>query len=335
MMKFTHLLCALLAPVVVSAAAFGWSLPEPTVDIPRVDKWSPAPTAAPQSPGFELFRRQHGSGDRTCAFLSGLSQSSITCQDTAAICATNTYLGVHGCCNPVALSSCVIPTTCIPSTAMSASCTDASCTSNPAIIRCTAAESEQCYQYLIQYSDTVMTQHGCTSSGFTLTAQRSWGPIESSTIDEPTSTLTTKDSSTSTSSQLTSPYASSKPSIGIIVGCTIGACTFFSIIAIIAFLVHRRRSLAKETQKQCRTNSPQQGSQYHTHFTTQYDPLSSPSGWSEADGKTWSGVTPATASPAATLGPVYPGMGRERFGAVEVDGTDRPVEAPGWMGDKK
>lgn len=32
---------------------------------------------------------------------------------------------------------------------------------------------------------------------------------------------------------------------------------------------------------------------------------------------------------------LYPGMSRERVGVVEVEGTQRPVEAPGWSGDEK
>ncbi|KAF2849929.1 hypothetical protein T440DRAFT_532924 [Plenodomus tracheiphilus IPT5] len=335
-MMHSQLKCALLAPVVVSAAAFPWSLPEPTAYIAAIDTWGPAPTAAPQLPGFELFRRQDDSGDKICAFLSGLSQSSITCQDTAAICATNTVLGVHGCCNAAALSSCVIPTTCIPSTAMSASCTDAACSSNAWIAKCTTAGSEQCYQYFIQYSDTVMTQHGCTSSAFTLTAQRSWGPIKSSSADDPTTVTVTKDPSpTATSSRLPSSNKAAKPSIGIIVGSTIGACVFLSIIALVAFFVYRRRSRAKDHQGIVKSGVQQPGSQYHTHSMTQYDPLGSPSGWSEADGKIWQQMSPVSGSPAATFVPVYPGMGRERAGVVEVDGTQRPVEAPGCMGDKK
>lgn len=323
-------MCALLAPVVASAVAFQWSLPEPTVYIAAVDaSWTPVPTAAPQLPSFKLSRRQDDSGDNTCAFLSGLSQSSITCQDTAAICATNTYLGVHGCCNPDALSSCVIPTTCIPSTAMPASCTDAACTSNAAIAKCTAASSHQCYQFLIQYSNTVMTQHGCTLSALTLTAQRSWGVIKSSSYATPSIVTVTQippSTPTPTSSQLVSPNKAPTNNIGIIVGCTIGGALFFSIIALIALLVHRRRTLAYQNQD--KRTSTSDAAPPASHPVTQYDAVSAPSACSEADGQVWQGLSPAT-----TLVPVYPGMGSERMGVVEVDGTDRLVEAPGWTGD--
>ncbi|KAH9864106.1 hypothetical protein J1614_010039 [Plenodomus biglobosus] len=217
---------------------------------------------------------------------------------------------------------------------MSASCTDAACTSNAAIAKCTAASSHQCYQFLIQYSNTVMTQHGCTSSALTLTAQRSWGVIKSSSYATPSIVTVTQiplstPIPTPTSSQLVSPNRTTTHNIGIIVGCTIGGALFFSIIALIALLVYRRRTLAKQNQNQHKRTSTSDAAPPASHPVTQYGAVSAPSAYSEADGKVWQGL-----SPAMTLVPVYPGMGSERVGIVEVDGTDRLVEAPGWMGDR-
>lgn len=72
-MIITPAIYALLAPTLAYAAAFQWSLPEPTAFVPAADNWSPAPTAAPQLPNFDLFKRQSGEGGKTCAFISGLS----------------------------------------------------------------------------------------------------------------------------------------------------------------------------------------------------------------------------------------------------------------------
>jgi hypothetical protein len=71
-MMLHHAACMLLAPAVAHAAAL-WALPEPTRHAPAPDNWSPAPTAAAQLLGFELFRRQTDTGN-TCGFISGSSR---------------------------------------------------------------------------------------------------------------------------------------------------------------------------------------------------------------------------------------------------------------------
>lgn len=62
-------ICAFLAPALVSAAAFPWAGPEPTLLIPEPDAWSPAPTEAPEIGAIELFKR--APEDNTCGFISG------------------------------------------------------------------------------------------------------------------------------------------------------------------------------------------------------------------------------------------------------------------------
>lgn len=74
---FTIFMCAVLAPAVAHAAAFPWSLPEPTIFIAAIDAWSPAPTAAPLLSGFNLFKRQDSEGGNTCGFVSGLQGTYI------------------------------------------------------------------------------------------------------------------------------------------------------------------------------------------------------------------------------------------------------------------
>ena len=60
-------ICAFLAPALVSAAAFPWAGPEPTLVVPEIDHWSPAPTEGPKLGKMELFRRDD---DNTCGYIS-------------------------------------------------------------------------------------------------------------------------------------------------------------------------------------------------------------------------------------------------------------------------
>jgi hypothetical protein len=107
------------------------------------------------------FCRSHaiwGSQGFCCPVLSDrFAVSSITCASTA-ICATNTYFGVHGCCDASVLGSCTIATTCIASTAISLSCTDAACSSNDAIAKCTDDGAPECYRWLFDYGSTLMVR---------------------------------------------------------------------------------------------------------------------------------------------------------------------------------
>ena len=60
-----------MAPTFASAAAHPWALPAPTLAIPEIDGWSPAPTAAPKLGRFGLFPRVEG--DTVCGFVGGIS----------------------------------------------------------------------------------------------------------------------------------------------------------------------------------------------------------------------------------------------------------------------
>ncbi|KAH7346029.1 hypothetical protein BKA66DRAFT_478375 [Pyrenochaeta sp. MPI-SDFR-AT-0127] len=327
-MMLTYSMCAFVAPAIVYAAAFPWTMPEPTLFAPAADNWSPAPTEAPLLPGLGLFRRQEGADGKTCGFLSGISESSITCFDTNAICATNTYLGVHGCCNPSSLSECVIPTTCIPATAMSTECTDAACSSNAAIAKCTGAGLGECYKWLFVYPTDTMTQHGCAESGFTLTAQRSWGVSLRSSVE--TSITSASAPPASTPTQTPSGSGSSRPSIGAIVGGTIGGCAVVSLIAFGIFLWYRRRKAQRDSIIQ----PPKPATHYHSHSMTEYNPtgFQNTGTYVEEDHKLWQQHRQQQQEhggvyrPPTQQMPQYPGM--RQYGIVEVDGIQRPVEAP-------
>ncbi|RAR05367.1 hypothetical protein DDE83_007393 [Stemphylium lycopersici] len=152
-----------LAPAMVTAAALSKLIPEPTQFAPSVDSWSPAPTAVAQLP-FGLFKRESNDG-YTCGFVSASSERPVTCQNPTQTCATNTYFGIHGCCDPDSNAACTIATLCIASTAMSASCTDAACSSDAAIAKCTAGSAPACYEWHFVYEKMVMTQHGIPHVG--------------------------------------------------------------------------------------------------------------------------------------------------------------------------
>jgi hypothetical protein len=319
---FTHAICVMLAPAMAYAAAFPWALPEPTIYIPAADSWSPAPTPAPQLLGFGLPKRQALERDNTCGFVSGSSESSITCHNTDFICATNTQYGVHGCCDPQAMSSCTIPTTCIARTAMSTACTDAFCSSNSAIVKCTESAMPECYKWIFVYSKTTMIEHGCVDKGFNSSVSRYWG--QASTIPpELYRTVTTVVTASSTPT-LSASSKSSKPNIGVIVGGTIGGCTVISIIILAIFLIYRRRKNARDSITQPPITRYHDGN----GTVTEYNPHGFPTPLAENDNKLWQQQNQGPVSRADDSMPQYPGMGSGRYGIVEVDGMQRPVEAP-------
>lgn len=233
--------------------------------------------------------------------------SSVTCPNSKQICATNTYFGVHGCCDPASLSACTIATTCIPSSAMSASCTNDACSTNNAIAKCTEGTATECYQWLFAYDSTTMTQHGCTATGFTATAQRSYGLSTTSKPSHITVTITASYSpaTTPTSSTPPSEPTTKKQSLGPIIGGTLGGCTILSLVALTAFLIHRRRQQQHPPQPPVST--------FH-HTSPDFDPTGFHTGWSSQDIKTWQ-----QSGGVHTPGVPY-------LGVSEVHGHDRAVE---------
>ncbi|KAH6633604.1 hypothetical protein C7974DRAFT_175190 [Boeremia exigua] len=293
-MKLSSAKHAILAPALVSAAAL--AMPEPTQHLAiAVDNWSPAPTAAPQFTILGRAALQANEGN-TCGFVSGLSASPVSCPNSNAVCATNTFYGVHGCCDAANLSSCTIATACIPSTAIRSSCTDSSCTSDSAIAKCTAGTATECYQWLFAYDTTTMTQHGCAPSAFTSTAQRTYGPLSSSI---PVKTVTvTASASPVTTAPSEPPSSPKKQSLGPIVGGTVGGCTVISLVALAAFIIHRRR-------RRARASAPPPS--MFSHNSPSFDPRGFPAeSWNANDVKT---------------GPSAPCLG-----VAEVHGHDRAVE---------
>jgi len=284
-------LCAFLAPAMVSAMAFPWAGPEPTLVMPEGDNWSPVPTKGPEIGLLELFKR--AAGDNTCGYVNGISTSSLTCNDNAFVCATNTYYGVHGCCDPNSLAQCSIPTTCIASTDLAASCTDVACSSNNYIAKCTDSDMPYCYQWRYVYSTrTVMTEYGCADSAFTVSVQRTFSdygsaidtftssdpviPIStqvvtftpssssetpSSTIDQSaTATGTIASIATGGNHSLPTTKKKSKTSVGPIVGGVVGGLVVIgAIIFGVIFALLRKKKNQKAAAATATTPNMAQG----------------------------------------------------------------------------
>lgn len=257
----------------------------------------------------------------------------FTCSNSAFVCATNTLLGVHGCCDPATLSACTIPTTCIASTALSTICTDSTCSNDPYVLHCSAPSSPECVKWLVAYSKTTMTQHGCGSVAFTSAAERGYGGASSvANVLERTVTVEVTPSVTPTPTSIAKSGESKKTNLGAIVGATVGGCTALSVL-ILAFIIVRR---------QRRRNAAAEGHVVAT--TTGYLPPTSPPmatngidahahpyGYPPNDVKAWQLHNAGPVTRVSDAIPAYPHMGAGRYGVVEVDGVQRPVEVEaGW-----
>jgi hypothetical protein len=176
-----------------------------------------------------------------------------------------------------------------------------------------------CYKWLISYSKTVMTQHGCAASAFTSSAQRSWG-TQTSIPPElyRTATVTVAVTTTDTPTLIHVPPPK-KQNLGAIIGGTIGGCTLISLLIFFAILLHRRRKARNFEQ------APQ--AQYHGPIMT-FDPMS-PSYATNGDDKMWQQRNAGPVTRESDAMPQYPGMGTARYGVMEVDGVQRPVEVEG------
>jgi hypothetical protein len=204
---------------------------------------------------------------------------------------------------------------------MKTDCTDSACSTNDAIAKCTDATATACYKWLFVYDTTTMTQHGCTATGFTSTALRSYGATSASVVVV-TSTVYTSAFPISTPTSSSPPAddkGDKKQSLAPIVGGTLGGCIIISLVALTAFLIHRRRTAASKSH-------PPPVSHFH-HNSPEFNPDGFPTahGWSQQDIKTWQQGAGAGMSPY--------------LGVSEVHGQDRAVEveAPekskfGWRG---
>lgn len=198
---------------------------------------------------------------------------------------------------------------------MSSLCTDAACSSDNAVAKCTASDAQECYRWLFKYESTIMTQHGCAAKGFTSTALRDYGAMESSSTqaaESPMLSPTTSSSFSGATGTSTAAKPQKKQSLAPIIGGTIGGCTILSLVALSAFLIHRRRRAARSLHPHPPASSPHNAPEFHPNgFPT--------SAWAaQQDSKTWQtgagGNNPLTSA------------GQPYLGIAEVHGHDRAVE---------
>ncbi|KAF2842090.1 hypothetical protein M501DRAFT_1013454 [Patellaria atrata CBS 101060] len=250
------------------AVAMPWVGPSPTeaVQIDRSQGWSPAPTFGAEriEDGlFDLFKRQNNDDSlRTCGWIDADPASSLTCQ-SGRICATNSFYGVAGCCEPLGLDTCTLYTTCVPSSLMR-SCTATNCLNNEQIVKCTQPGYPFCYNWLYDYITTTLTEFGCASAPWTFTVARTvtggQNTIETSlappSVQTVTVTPSSDDSATSTDSTATS--SSSAPvsatnertngdddggsNVGAIAGGVVGGVVgIAAIVGLVVFLLFRKK----------------------------------------------------------------------------------------------
>ncbi|KAF2754728.1 hypothetical protein EJ05DRAFT_479157 [Pseudovirgaria hyperparasitica] len=255
---------AILAPVMISAVP--WNGPRATGDAgAEVVGWSPAPTSPPLLyRGMDsIFERQASRGDNTCGYGHDDPSNTFSCIDDSYVCATNSFYGVHGCCNPNSLNACSIKTTCVPSSEAS-SCTGA-CASNGYVALCTAGSLTGCYNILYDFGTTTMTEWGCSNVDTTIlvdysTSGESLLP-DTSQVEVPISTRvitvnpseSAEDSSADTattigssSNGINSSNEGSSTNVGAIAGGVVGGVAGLAIIvAGIVFLLMRRKKKSK------------------------------------------------------------------------------------------
>ncbi|KAF1969562.1 hypothetical protein BU23DRAFT_237509 [Bimuria novae-zelandiae CBS 107.79] len=251
--------CTILAwGEVLEAAIF--AVPEPTFVTPAVDGWNPAPTRAPRLGAIELLKRDEpweafmSSG--TCGFFDGASTSAYTCKQSSHVCATNTYHGNQGCCDPYEpAESCTVVTTCMPKSILSKSC-DSDCSKDDFIAKCTASANPECYELQFVYTlgarTTTMKEYGCTDTAITTTL-----PVTPHGYSAPGSGDTTSSSSSSTLSmdsptptptpqQVTKGDAHPNNTPAIIGGVIGGLALLSALIFAIVFLILRDRRRKRE-----------------------------------------------------------------------------------------
>lgn len=269
-MTASRYLTAMLAPAVVLAARPTIPDPTPVISPDPIQGFSPKITGAAhvKDAAIELLRR-YVDYDHTCGFVDANLASALTCPGSN-ICATNSILGVAGCCDPLSLESCYLFTSCVPSSRM-ASCTAASCLQNEAIAKCTEASAPYCVDWQYDYITTTLKAYGCDVSDFTGSVELTYSgqdifDISSYLTSIPefsfptvfvtqTQTLSaglagTTDSSSSSfsSSHNTNSDSHKKTPLGAIIGGVVGGLAVIALVgAGLLFLLFKRRRDKRNT----------------------------------------------------------------------------------------
>lgn len=189
----------------------------------------------------------------TCANIS--TASAFTCRQSQYVCATNTYFGNHGCCDPYQPpSSCTFPTTCLPKTLLSKSC-DRDCSSNDYIAKCSLTANPECYEFNFVYTTagriTTMHEWGCTDTAITTEVPLTWSGYSapgSGGTSTSSSSSTTSPAPTVTPQQVTKGDGKPNNTPAIIGGVLGGLAIVGALVFAIVFLVLRDRRRKREAQ---------------------------------------------------------------------------------------
>ncbi|KAL5118548.1 hypothetical protein ACEQ8H_003563 [Pleosporales sp. CAS-2024a] len=211
-------------------------------------------------------------------------------------------------------------------------CTDSACSSNANILQCTQAALPECYKWIIVYSKTVMTQHGCAATGFRSTAMHTAGALASSIAPELLRTVTVTEVPWTASTPTLGPVSSpSKPNLGAVIGGTIGGCTIISLIVVAVLVARRHGNAAQSSVGEVHV------ARYHGGgaSVTEYNAHGFTSAAYPSEAKTWMRPYAGPVPRASDAMPPYPGMAARQYGIVQVDGVQRAVEAPAEVPDAR
>ncbi|KAF2020765.1 hypothetical protein BU24DRAFT_416449 [Aaosphaeria arxii CBS 175.79] len=251
---FKNTICAFLAPALV-VAVHGSNYPaSATIPVNKHPARLP-PTPAPLLPNHALFNRADPANIR--GFISGnprklsilMNQNYLTCTSNE-ICATNTFLGAQGCCDPSSLAECILPTSCVPSTALNSCISSATdCIENELVTKCTNSDKPNCYELHVSYdTTTIMTEHGCAEMPYTITAVRylpnsaaaSSTPAASSSSTEPHVSFETVAAPASSSPSTRPAGGKKKAPVGAIVGGVVGGLVVVGVVAFVIVFIMRK-----------------------------------------------------------------------------------------------
>ncbi|KAB5545581.1 hypothetical protein GE09DRAFT_212947 [Coniochaeta sp. 2T2.1] len=225
---------------------------------------SPKPTPAPRAPGFSPDRSldKRASTDNTCAYISGITASSLYCDPDNA-CVFNSRASAIGCCADTLLNVttttgtsvlCPVPTTCYDSTE-----SPSFSTANGLTIYCGESNFPTCVKHL--YKDPVWTGYtlwGChrslrtdfvyyepTTLGDSTSASNTRTRTPTSSDEDGTSTSGSAANESATNPPTPSPSPvpppAKKSNTGAIVGGVVGGVAAIAIIGLAAFFLLRRK----------------------------------------------------------------------------------------------
>ena len=165
-MRFAILTLVVFTAIIPPVCAGRWTPPQATeiVPTPHLPKRTPVTTPGPQvhtiQQVWNVFQQKG-----ICGFLDGDASLPVTCLSESYVCATNTYLGNHGCCDPYQpAESCILPTSCVASTRIKNSC-DERCKEDDFITKCLRSDAPYCatltYIYPVNEGTTIMVFIPC------------------------------------------------------------------------------------------------------------------------------------------------------------------------------